>query len=546
MKIPKAVCLLTGFLASFLVAAPALAATGCPDLGKGTTIGDATVLSSQEVSGGRFDAGAEKFEKLPSFCRVVARAQPSPQSNIVIEIWLPVGDAWNGKILGTGNGGFAGNIRFAALAGGLRRGYAVANTDMGTYPAATANLGYEAGNGRPEAVKDWGYRATHEMALLTRKMVERFYGRAARHAYFAGCSTGGHQGLTEAQRYPDDYDAIIAGAPGNNRTHLHAMFTWLALTFRAPGAAMGPQAFSLWTSALQKACAGRDGGAPGDGYFTDPTQCTLQPGALRCKPGNAAGTCLTEGQITALDRLYGGTRNPRTGGLIYPPEMRGIEGLLALWFANPAASARPVPSDLSRWVFGPEWDAASFDFDKDMAREDDALGRDVNALDPDLSRFVARGGKLILFHGWADPVVSPVDTVSYFDRLYATGAKKPSFARLFMVPGMSHCSGGPGADMFGQGAEYPVRPDDADMLTLLDRWVERGVAPDTVVAVKLQNADPMTGIAAPDAPIAASRPLCAYPNVPRYKGGDRTLAASFRCEAAPPARYERPAPEYLK
>lgn len=521
----------------------------CRALGRGTQIGDSIVLDAQPVAAGSFtDPDRQAYKDLPAFCRITASARPSEASNIVIEIWLPDSERWNGKMLATGNGGFAGAVRYSALAGGLRRGYATANTDMGTYPAALPGIGYNAGNGRPEIVKDWGYRATHEMALLTKQVVARYYARKARRAYYAGCSTGGHQGLTEAQQFPDDFDAILAGAPGHNRTHLHTMFTNLTINGAArPGATFTPAQFGAWSKAMLHACVGKDGGAPTDTFLTDPTQCTIQPSALICKAGDDPATCLSKAQADALASVYDGTRNPRNGKLIYPGAVRGTEGMLAFAFTDPEFASKPVSADLSRWVFGPQWNARSFNFDSDMARVDEALAPYVNALDTDLSRFAAHGGKLILFHGWADIVVSPLDTIMYYDRLKAAGMDKDRFARLFMAPGMSHCAGGAGPDMFGQGAEFPGADPEHNLLAALDRWVESGEAPDQVIARKFEGAPLTTADALLAAKPIAARPLCAYPQIARYNGhGDPASASSFTCTPAPGAHYELPAPEYLR
>ncbi|WP_052223592.1 tannase/feruloyl esterase family alpha/beta hydrolase [Novosphingobium malaysiense] len=547
-------CLALLFLWPTLALAAPASTSSCRSLGEGTRIGDAIVLDAKAVAGGSFSTPDKReFKDLPGFCRVIATARPSSASNIVIEIWLPDAGDWNGKLLATGNGGFAGAVRYDALAGGIRRGYATANTDMGTYPASLPGIGYNAGNGRPEIQKDWGYRATHEMAKLAKKIVSTYYDRAASRAYYSGCSTGGHQGLTEAQQFPEDFDAILAGAPGHNRTHLHAMFADIKRKASRPGAYFTPGQFNAWHAAMLGACVGKDGGAPTDAFLTDPTQCLFSPRALICKPGEKSETCLTKAQADALASVYDGTRNPRTGALIYPPAVRGTEAMLAYAFTNPAMADQPEPADLSRWVFGPGWDPATFDFDKDMAREDQALGPYVNALDTDLSRFAAHGGKIILFHGWADMVVSPLDTIIYFDRMHASGMKKQQYARLFMAPGMSHCTSGKGPDVFGQGAEFPAADAGHDLLAALDRWVETGKAPDQVIARKFAVAshNGEEAAAEPSEPaeprVTASRPLCAYPLVARYDGkGDPSQAASFTCSKAPSARYELPAPEYLR
>lgn len=516
---------------------------------RGLQSGNAVVLSTERIAGPSWKApDGTSLDKLGNFCRIVARATPTPQSNILIEIWLPDTSLWNGKILGTGNGGFAGAIRYSALAGGLRRGYVVANTDMGTYPAGLLGAnGYDAGINRPEAVRDWGARATHEMALITKVVTTKFFSRSARHSYFAGCSTGGHQGLAEAQRYPDDYDAILAGAPGHNRTHLHMAFTWFGQAARMPGAFIPPANMAFWANAFLKNCVGRDGGAPGDGFLNQPLQCNFTPSRMLCAKGPSGPSCFTPQQVAVLDRIYGGVRNPRTGDLVYPAEVKGGEGLLAFFLGDASAASRPVAADLARWVFGAQYDAAKFDFDADVARMDDAIGADVNANDPDLGRFAARGGKLIMFHGWSDIIVSPLDSIVYYERLNGGqgGPAKETFARLFMAPGMSHCAGGAGFDKFGQGAEASAGDADHDLLAALDRWVETGKAPEQVLAGKAAgDGNPLAPPS--EGPVVATRPLCAYPKVSQYDGhGDVHSAASFACVAAPKPKFEWPAARYL-
>tara|TARA_Y100001968_G_scaffold310774_1_gene332037 strand:+ start:775 stop:2382 length:1608 start_codon:yes stop_codon:yes gene_type:complete len=514
----------------------------CQQSVAGRTIGDSTILSAILITSGEFsEPNGRKHAALPAFCRVVAVSRPSLASNILIEVWLPVSQHWNGKFLATGNGGFAGAIRYDSLAGGLKRGYAVANTDMGTYPAAAPGIGYAAGNNRPEVVKDWGERATHAMAIFSKQVIKQYYQQPPRFALFAGCSTGGHQGLTELQRYPNDFDGILAGAPGHNRTHLHAMFADLMLKIRQPGATMSPPQFQLWVETMQSRCIGKDGGTASDTFLTDPTQCDITPQALACQAGSNAEICLQPGQVKVLDSIYDGTRNSQTGELIYPPVVYGAEAILASVLTNHDAHKMPVPDDLHRWVFGPDWDAASFDFAGDMAQVDKALGKYVNALDADATAFVAQGGKLIMYHGWADMVVSPLDSIIYFDRLHAKGAGKEDYARLYMAPGVSHCAGGDGPDMFGQGAAFPVADASRDMLLALDQWVENGVAPESVIAVKYATQTDQTK--PPE--VRMTRPLCPYPQIALYDGkGDPLSAASFSCQRRP-ARYEMPAAQYL-
>lgn len=515
-------------------------AASCEDISPGETLGVATILRAQQVTGGTFVDGGTRYEGLPRFCRVVARAKPALDSNIVIELWMPDPATWNGKFMGTGNGGYAGAIRYEVLMGGLKRGYAVANTDMGTYPAALG-MNYGAGNGRADPASDWGFRATHEMTVLSKALVARFYGASARRNYFVGCSTGGRQGFIEAQRYPEDYDAILAGAPAYNSTRLHASWTHMDIAARAPGAQLSADALRVWQEALANSCAGKDGGAPGDAYLNSPLQCPVTPRSLRCKQGQAA-SCLEEGQVKALEAIHGGMRNPRTGELIYPGYVAGVD--VARRLTNPNIAAEPVTEDFHRWVFGPKWKAASFDFDLDMDRVDQALGVVVNAMNPNLARFAERGGKLIVYHGWQDELVSPIDSLMYFDRLTGGSKRKAEFARLFMLPGVSHCAGGPGFDRIGGSPDNPIAGAEEDLIVALDRWVETGRAPETVVAAKGPSG---RGVDA-QPPIGPGRRLiCAYPRIARYDGkGDPNRAESYSCAEAAPPQYELPAGRYLQ
>lgn len=272
----------------------------------------------------------------------------------------------------------------------------MAHTDMGTFPAGLLGAAaYDAGIGRPEIVRDWRSRATHEMAVMGRAVIGGFFGKGPTRSYFGGCSTGGHQGLVEAQRYPDDFDGILAGAPGHDRTHLHTAFTWFGHVSRQPGAHIPQSSMNAWTTAMYKACLGRDGGAPGDTFLTRPLQCPFAPRQVTCKKGQDPASCLSSQQAIALEMIYGGVRNPRTGRLIYPGVMKGSEATIGYFLGDPSSSDRPIAADLARWVFGPQYDAANFDFDGDVAAMDEALGANVNANDADLTRFALRGGKLI-------------------------------------------------------------------------------------------------------------------------------------------------------
>ena len=527
-------------------ATPAAAAERCESMGNGTRIGNATIVLAQAVPAGDYNAGdGVKLAGLPAFCRLFAVASPHPSSRILIEIWMPAEDKWNGKLLGLGNGGAAGKIGAASLAGGLRRGFASVTTDMGSYPAGQPGIGFNFGDGRPEAVSDWAFRATHEMTLLAKDVVLRFYGRNASKAYFVGCSTGGHQALTEAERYPEDYDGFIAGAPAHNRTHLHIRFAALHKLGTQPGATIPAALLTAWQQAILKACAGKDGGAPGDKFLTDPLRCTVSPRGLACKPGAPMAPCLTDVQVRALETIYSGTRNPRTGDMIYFGDVRGSEAqLMAVYGETPMAR----DFDLTHWTLSSDRSSDSFDFDRDMIAMDDAIAVEVNAMHPDLSRFAARGGKLIIYHGWADGLITATDSLDFYQRLHADGRDKSSFARLFMVPGMQHCAGGPGISLFGQLAEIPQFPGataDNDLLLALDRWSETGAAPDRMLGKLSSPANPTK--AGPQREGYGLRPICAFPKIARYDGkGDPDLASSFACVKAPPAKYERPAAIYMR
>lgn len=531
--------------APLLAAASATAATPCESMGKGSRIGNATVILAQENPAGNYQGqDGFKIADVPAFCRIFAVATPHPSSRVLIEIWMPMADKWNGKLLGIGNGGAAGKISPASLAGGLRRGYAAVTTDLGSYPAGQPGIGFNFGDGRPEAVRDWAFRATHEMTVLAKDVVLRYYGRSASRAYFVGCSTGGHQALSEAQKYPEDYDAIIAGAPAHNRTRLHVRFAALRRLGMQPEAAIPFPLIAAWQQSILKACGGRDGGAPGDKFLTNPLQCTIAPRQLACKTGVTSDNCLSKTQVRALEKIYSGTRNPRTGELIYFGDVLGSEvQLMAVYGDTPLSR----DFNITHWTLPPDRPSETFDFDRDMKAMDHALAVEVNAMDPDLSRFAARGGKLIINHGWADGLITATDSIDYYQRLHAEGRDKDSFARLFMVPGMGHCAGG-GFGIFGQLPELPQDKDatpESDLLLALDRWSETGQAPDVILA--RQALVPPPAKSDEEGKGIGKRPICAFPKIARYDGkGDPNAATSFTCMKAPVPKYERPAAAYLR
>ena len=447
-----------------LFAAPAFA-SNCESLAT-LHLPHTTITRAETVAEGTFIPPEGKpLPDLPAFCRVTATTRPSPDSDILVEIWMPQSD-WNQRLEGTGNGGFAGKISYGALAEGLKRGYAVANTDMGMATPAGANAGIFVN--RPERWTDWGYRATHEMTLLAKQVLRAYYAQDARRAYFVGCSTGGEQALMESQRYPDDYDGIVAGAAANNRTGVHVSILWnFAANERAPASYLPAAARSLLSQAVTNACDALDGAK--DGVINDPLKCHFDPATLECKNAGQEN-CLTASQVETAKQIYAGPVNPRTGQSLYPGLPRGSEfGWDGL---DPNPGGIPPYAPIFQWVFGPQWDWRHFDFDHDDTAYTQKLAGMVNATSPDIDAFRIHGHKLLMYHGWSDWLVAPEESINYYNSVLTrdTSARpgKPDAAldqsfRLFMVPGMAHCAGGPGATHF-------------DALSAVVDWVERGVS----------------------------------------------------------------------
>jgi feruloyl esterase len=485
--------------------APAAASAGdrCRELAR-LRIPQASIATAEPVAPGAFTPpGGKPIRNLPGFCRVAATLTPSSDSAVRVEVWLP--DDWNKRLLGTGNGGYAGRIGYGALEGGVRRGYAVANTDMGmeTPPGKDASVFV----GRPERWKDWGYRATHEMTAFAKRVVAAYYGAEAARSYFTGCSTGGEQALMEAQRYPDDYHGVVAGAAANYRTRLQMAIMWsFAVAQRESGLRLTAEKAALLADKVTAACGA------GKAWLDDPRQCRFDPASLECKGGAREG-CLSAEEVATARKLYAGPSNPRTGESVYPGLPLGSEFSWPRYYLKTDPSGKAPYQAIFEWVFGAGWTWRSFDYDRDVAAVDAKLGADVNAIDPDLAAFRARGHKLISYHGWADALVMPGEAIRYYDsvtRQFRSADTTRSFYRLFMVPGMGHCAGGPGPNQF-------------DMLAAVVDWVEKGVAPERIVATKYVDDNRAKGV-------QAERPLCPYPQAARYAGaGDAARAVSYAC-----------------
>jgi feruloyl esterase len=466
--------------------------------------------------------GGAAIHGLPAFCRVTATLKPSPVSDIKIEVWMPI-RGWKQKLQGVGNGGLAGTISYGALANAIENGYASVSTDTGHVASDDSWLPMI------EREKDYGYRAIHEMTVAAKAIVQQFYGQAPRRSYFNGCSTGGGQGFGEAQLYPRDYDGIVAGAPQMYPTRLRAAHIW---NFQAasnnPASNLPKSTLALVTAAVLKQCGGEYGIA--DGFLSeDPRACRFDPSQLLCKDGQDGPTCLSSPQVSAVEKIYGGLVDSRSKQTLWPGFARGSEG--------------PAGSGAVGWqifgINGPQPFAAAAQFyslgvfenpQTDFRAIDPASAAELaeekfpflKHTDTDIAAFTMRGGKLLIYHGWADPGISPLNTINYYGALVdANGLKRhvnasealkqtQQWARLFMVPGMGHCSGGPG-------------PDNFDALSALDQWVENDAAPNQIVASHVTAGK-----------TEYSRPLCPFPQEAEYGGsGDRRDTKNWVCADRP-------------
>lgn len=419
-------------------------------------------------------------DTLPAFCRVVAAAHPAPDSEIEFEVWIP--DDWNGKFQGNGNGGYSGALAYSAMARALKAGYATASHNTG-HPGD----GLKFGQGRPEKVIDYAYRAVHVMTENAKLIVRARTGRFPSRSYFVGCSAGGHQAISEVQRYPGDYDGVVAGAPANNRIRQTFGFQWFwRALHREDGTPILTAAkLALVTRAVTEACDRADGLE--DGLIDDPR---------RCKEPDLSGV-LSEEEIAAVRKVWSGAKGI-FAGFSMGSENTGAQNW-GPYLLNPPEPAR---SDLFRFFLfhDPNWDWRSLDWERDLAYADEKLGF-MNATEADLSAFRRRGGKLLLYAGWADPIVPAMDTLGYFEKVQRKMGDTGDFFRLFMAPGMGHCGGG-------------VGPNQFDALAAVDAWVTEGRAPEFLIASDGKR----------------TRPVCSYPLVARYKGsGSVDEAASFEC-----------------
>lgn len=448
--------------------------------------------------GGRGGPPQQSTLVLPAYCRVAATLKPSADSDIKMEVWMPA-DNWNGKIEVVGNGGWAGVISYAAMAQAVKEGYAAASTDTG----------HEGGNGmfalgHPEKIVDFGYRAVHETVVKSKAIVAAYYGKGPKYSYWNGCSTGGRQALVEVTRYPEDFDGVVAGAPANPHLHLHASGVERSMEeMKVPQGALSVAKVETLHKAVMEQCDARDGVK--DGLIGDPHKCHFDPSVLLCKNGDA-DTCLTAPQIELAKIVYADVKTKK-GEVIWTGFEPGGELQYASLRNIPSQPGGGLDSIRILGYQNADWDWRTFDLDRDVAQADEKAGF-IDAHTYDLSAFKAHGGKLLLYHGWADQAIPPGNTINFYNGVLSKmGSKQDDWMKLYMVPGMMHCQGGDGPDQFNK-------------MGVVERWRESGAAPREIIAAHVSGGA-----------VDRTRPLCPYPQVAVYKGtGSNNDASNFACK----------------
>lgn len=503
-----------GLPAAAQAAAPAVS---CASLAR-LALPNATITQAQTVRAGAFavpqkgpgpgfNPAMDPVGRLqpavnPAFCRVAATVKPSADSDIKIEVWLP-SKGWNGKLFAAGNFGWGGSLMYAQMLSALADGYAAASTDTGHDSSGPDGGGGKFTLGHPEKVIDYAYRADHEMTLKAKALIKAFYGRGPSRSYWIGCSLGGLEALVEAKRYPGDYDGIVAGAPPNPLFDFNAVQLWPSwLVGQDPSRLIPKEKYAMIHAAALAACdtpVGRK-----DGLIERPDRCRFDPVQLQCKTGDAPD-CLTEAQVFLVRQMYQGARDPQTGAVIFPGPARGSELEWSMFASDQPMS---VALDLFRYTAfqDPNWTSKTMDWHKDVAAAGEKL-RPLFSVDTNLEPFFARGGKLMLYIGWND-YHNPEQLVDYYKAVVrdSTDTATRGSVQLFTIPGMNHCAGGAGCDVFNK-------------LGAIDAWVARGQVPQRLVTLKLSGGQ-----------VVRSRPACAYPKVATYVGaGDTEDAASFVC-----------------
>ena len=501
---------LTGAIATLVLVClqPSLAVASICDGLQHVTLAGAAVTGVQSIAAGAFAppelaAAApqtrQQLAGLPAFCRVMISARPSIDSDIRIEVWLPQA-GWNGRFQAVGDGGLAGVIPMSVMAEALVEGYATSGTDTGH---VGGNADFMPGH--PEKLVDFAYRSTHEMAVAAKAVIAAFYGKAPAWSYYNACSGGGRHGITSAQRYPGDFDGIVAGAPSWNQARLDAGRIGVNLFVnRAPGSRIPENKFPMIHAAVILACDGLDGAQ--DGLIENPRACPFDYGSLLCK-GEDGPSCLTAPQVESAKAMTSPFRESKSGRVLLQPHLHpGSE----LWWAT-LGSPEPLPNSLARvrnfhlkdTQHAFRLDTIAQDIERAAKMDKGLLASDNFNLKP----FFERGGKLLLWHGWADPQVPAENTLIYHDNVVSVvGETAKSSMALFMMPGVLHCRGGPGPDAF-------------DRMGAISKWVEQNEKPVRIVATRHSGGK-----------VQRTRPLCPFPQVARYQGtGDMNDESNFVC-----------------
>ena len=466
---------------------------------------NAAAASARTVAAGAFtppSGNAADFKNLPPFCRVALTLKPSSDSDIRAEVWMPA-EGWNGRFQGNGTAGMGGAIPFNALAASLRQGYATAASDTGHQGDSSYAIAHQ------EKVIDFAYRSFHETTVKAKAVIAAFYGNGPKFSYMDGCGTGAQYAQAELQRYPEDYNGIAITGFSNKSNHVFwQMWAWYA-AHQDEASNIPPDKYKVLHNAVLQQCDLLDGIK--DGVLEDPRQCKVDLTALQCKAG-AGPNCLTAPQMETVRKIYAGPKNPRTGKQIFPPPYPGSE---LTWYRFTEPKPFALADDFFRYfVFkDANWDPKKrpINFDTDVALADSPQNGVVNAMDPDLSKFVGRGGKFLLYEGWSDTSIPPDRAIQYYKDVVAKlGTQKAKDSvRLFMVPGMAHCSAGEAHGTF-------------DSLKVLEQWVENKKPPGEIVVSRIN-----------DGKAVRTRRLCQYPLVATYKGtGSTDDAANFVCKAS--------------
>jgi feruloyl esterase len=523
--------------AVIIFAAPA-AATVCSDL-TGLSLPNTTITLAQSYAAGAVVSGTTTAPV--GLCRVAATVKPGPQSNVHYEVWIPTDGSWNGKYQQIGNDKFAGSISLSGIANAVSRGYATAGTDDGTSgppsgaPAFINNM---------DVLLDYGFRAIKATTDGSKAIINALMGKAPNFSYFVGCSDGGREALQEAQRFPNDFDGIIAGSPVNDQVgefgsdYLYNAQATLTgpQTNGVPDAYIPTSKLPILTNAVLARCVGKDGGVASDAFLNDPRQCKFDPSFVQCNGAQDPNTCLAPAQVQAAQKLYAG---PHDGPvLLFPGLEPGGEAQTGGW-TTWITAASPT-SFSSQYTLGMGFGCALMQgvascnyLAIDVLAQDKAarqmLQPILSSVNPDLSAFMAHGGKLIQYAGWSDAAIPPQNGLNYYRKVVQTmGGDPTGFYRVFMVPGMAHCSGGLGPNAFGNGTSNgPVIDAAHDLVKALEQWREQGIAPASIIATHYVNNVVAQGV-------QFQRPLCPFPQRAEYVGqGDPNNAASFACVTRP-------------